>query len=196
MSNPSSPHAVPESPSVRNSGLATATLVLGILGLISCGVLTIPAVICGLIAFLRIHRANGNLTGGRQVIAGLVMAAIGLLLGLMIPPQGIAREKARRANCLSNMKQIGLAIEMYADGHDGKIPQKFDDLRPYTSLDKRLICPSAKDTNTPSYQILLGGKKWDSPETSNSVVVAEWPFNHRGKHHVLFGDGRIELLAN
>lgn len=36
-------------------------------------------------------------------------------LALLLPELGRAHEPARRANCLSNLKQIGLAIALYAD---------------------------------------------------------------------------------
>ena len=45
----------------------------------------------------------------------VVVAIIGILAGILLPVLGRARENARRTNCKSNLKQIGLAMHMFAD---------------------------------------------------------------------------------
>src|SRR6266404_1515482 len=52
----------------------------------------------------------------------VVIAIIGILAAMLLPALNQAREKARRANCLSNLKQIGLGIAMYADNYNGRVP--------------------------------------------------------------------------
>jgi len=52
----------------------------------------------------------------------VVIAIIGILAAMLLPALNTAREKARRANCLSNLKQIGLGIAMYADNYNGRMP--------------------------------------------------------------------------
>ncbi len=53
----------------------------------------------------------------------VVIAIIGILAAMLLPALGAAREKAHRAACLNNLKQIGLGIAMYADGYNGRMPQ-------------------------------------------------------------------------
>jgi prepilin-type N-terminal cleavage/methylation domain len=43
----------------------------------------------------------------------VVIAIIAILAAILFPVFAQARERARAASCLSNMKQFGLAIQMY-----------------------------------------------------------------------------------
>ena len=52
----------------------------------------------------------------------VVIAIIAILIAILFPVLSRAREKARQITCLSNMRQLGLAILMYAQDHDGLLP--------------------------------------------------------------------------
>src|SRR5579862_7689512 len=51
----------------------------------------------------------------------VVIAIIAILAGILFPVFAQAREKARAASCLSNQKNIGLAIMMYSQDYDDTV---------------------------------------------------------------------------
>lgn len=77
---PMVPGAVPMPPA-PTSGLAIASLVCGIMGLVTCLFLPgIPAVICGHMALNRIADPSVRLQGRGMAIAGLIMGYVSLMM--------------------------------------------------------------------------------------------------------------------
>lgn len=67
--------------------------------------------------------ARHSVSRGFSLIDVLVtLMVIALLLGILLPSMNKARETARRVVCASNVRQIGLAIAMYADDSKNHIP--------------------------------------------------------------------------
>ena len=92
----------------------------------------------------------------------VVIAIIAILAAILFPVFSRARENARRASCLSNVKQLGLAFTMYAQDYDEKMVAGFQmrgtdynldangnpncywytNLQPYIKSKDILRCPS------------------------------------------------------
>lgn len=52
----------------------------------------------------------------------VVIAIIALLMGVLLPSLGRARESARSVKCKTNLKQLHLGSELYAQDYNGKLP--------------------------------------------------------------------------
>jgi prepilin-type processing-associated H-X9-DG protein len=52
----------------------------------------------------------------------VVIGVIALLIGILLPVMSRAREAARRTQCLSNLRQLGVAMRQYAQDHHDRLP--------------------------------------------------------------------------
>jgi len=52
----------------------------------------------------------------------VVIAIVGILAALLLPALGRAKDAARRTECTGNLKQVNLAIHVYADDNSGLLP--------------------------------------------------------------------------
>lgn len=52
----------------------------------------------------------------------VVISIISILAALLLPALSRAKEMGRKAVCLSNLRQVGIAIQSYADDNDDRIP--------------------------------------------------------------------------
>ena len=89
----------------------------------------------------------------------VVIAIISILASILFPVFARARESARRASCMSNLKQMGLGMMMYVQDYDETFPKEYatiggtnrfwpDVINPYTKTYQIFFCPSALATNS------------------------------------------------
>ena len=79
----------------------------------------------------------------------VVIGIIALLAALLLPVLGKTKEAGRSTACLSNLHQIGVALQIYVDGNDNRLPVMRD----------RLVETNAPSTNTlPSVEVVLKGE--------------------------------------
>lgn len=76
----------------------------------------------------------------------VVIAVIGVLASLLLPVFGKAKEAGRSAACISNLRQIGVALQLYVDANNNRLPVMRD----------RSSDTNAAATNTfPSVEVVL-----------------------------------------
>jgi len=68
----------------------------------------------------------------------VVVALIAILCAIVFPVFARVREAGRRATCLSNIRQLGMAFALYTQDHDGAFPNNSD---PYLWVGKRFRWP-------------------------------------------------------
>jgi prepilin-type N-terminal cleavage/methylation domain-containing protein/prepilin-type processing-associated H-X9-DG protein len=69
----------------------------------------------------------------------VVIAIIGILASLLMPAISRAKGKANDINCISNLRQIGIALSIYADENNGRLP--YAERQPTKPVDPAHILP-------------------------------------------------------
>ncbi len=119
-------HSNPFGPATN--GMAVASLVLGLVGLCVPFIGPLLGLIFGIIALNKINRNPGVWKGSGLAIAGIVISAIGVfflpvvLASILFPVFAKAREKARQTTCMSQIRQLAIAAQMYDQDNNARYP--------------------------------------------------------------------------
>ena len=138
---------------------------------------------------LRSHYRGAGIEPSLGAVAG---GAIGA--GVLMPALAKAREKARQNVSMTNLKHLGLRLIMYADEHDGKLPDSFEQAKEYYKDTKILESPlKPKDFTGPSY-IYVAGQSLNESSPSTQIVAYENPEYCKDTIITLFLDGHVEKM--
>jgi len=138
---------------------------------------------------LRSHYRGAGVEPSLGAVAG---GAIGA--GIMMPALARARQQARNTVSMNNLKQLGLAVIMYADDHDGKLPDSFEQAKEYYGDSKVLESPhKPKGFDGPSY-IYVSGHSMNTESSGMQIVAYENPEYCKNTINALFLDGHVERM--
>lgn len=208
------PYSSQSSQPARTSGLAVASLVLGILGFFTCGIAAIIGLILGIIAMSQGKKSSGSVGG--VALAGTIVSALFILMvplgaAMLLPALAKAKQRAQTIQCVNNMKQLALAARIYAGSHNNQLPPAAtwcDALSSEVASPRVFQCPAANlnDRCDYAFNANLDGLNVDSVNP-NTVLFFEsnpgWNLSggpelmlRQSRHFrlfiVAFADGHIE----
>jgi len=208
--DPNVPPAPPMGFGAKTSGLAIASLVLGILG-IFCGISAIAGLILGICALSSIGRSQGRLGGRGLAIAGTCVSgatmvlSLAVMAGMLLPALGRARHEARKIRCSSNLKQIGTAAHLWMNkfGDMEKFPPSLKALQDEKIIMEPMvfICPNTTTKPVPGefvtdYECMLDRAGFTITEAmAGGDVPMAWdkPGNHDDGFNVVYFDSHVEF---
>ncbi|MCK4905420.1 hypothetical protein KAS42_04175 [bacterium] len=195
---------------------------INILGLLCLGVgifVTAPLTILALAALYQ-RLSAGNIheyqkqTNVKEILLGVILPVVVIIgmLVIMMPALSKARDVAGQAVSASNMKQIGIALQMHANDYDDEFPPTLQHLYPqYINTSSVFWCPTDKDSSPTdinnnevdgrnsariSYQYNSGHSISESPS-----IPLVWDNgcggsldNHKKGGNVLYLDGHVEWV--
>ncbi len=124
----------------------------------------------------------------------VVIAIIAILAGMLLPSLARAKEKARRISCVSNVKQISMAMMMYVDDNNSSYPPRMPDppagapypCKPCRTVDWRIYVTNYLSTST---NITSSPTVFDCPgDKGIPEAIAADPFNQLSQRPRRFAD--------
>lgn len=130
-------------------------------------------------------------TGFTLIELLVVITIIGILAGFLLPSLATAKQKANQANCINNLHQIQLALEMYQSDVDD-LPPWLSNLENYIKARKVFQCRS-----DPSKGRQGSRPPWSLPGTHGDSRFPEtWDFEGAGAAASASGAGSVDDEAS
>jgi prepilin-type processing-associated H-X9-DG protein len=143
----------------RTSRLAITAFVMGLLCMtfFLWPILALPAIICGIIALVKISNNKPCLKGTGYAVTGIIIPAVmiilipifTILLAILMPALNKAKVTSHKVACATNLKTLSLAMYEYTTDYDGQYPtpeQWCDLLIQETSVSSEVFrCPLAPE---------------------------------------------------
>ena len=205
-------------PVAKTSGLAVTSLVLGILGVFTCGLTALFGLILGIIAMVRVKNSGGKLSGNGLALAGIIVSTIFLFMipifaAMLLPALAAAKQKAQTINCVNNEKQLALAVRIYSGDNGNHFPPAAtwcDAINSTVGSSKVFQCPATTSGGRCDYAYNVKLDGLDASQVNpNTVMIFEadggWNANGgpelmpgRARHSrtfvVAFADGSVQQL--
>jgi prepilin-type processing-associated H-X9-DG protein len=190
----------------KTSRMAITSLVLGILGLATCGVTGVIGLILGIVAMTSIRKNAGRLRGSGIALAGTIISACSILIlpimaAMFLPAIAKAKDRAERISCINNLKQVALAARIYASDREERLPGEdwSDAILADLGNGRALVCPAADKDHRCSYSFnanLIGRNTAEvNPETV-MFFESEDGWNQSGGFEQLLSDPRHQNTLN
>ena len=149
----------------------------------------------------------------RRLAWGLPLAVVMVVTGLAILVEMTSSATPLYMTCLSNLRQIAIAVIMYQQDHGGAYPPTLAETYPYARSSKCYVCPQSGDVALPgrlsqtqpasglltpgacSY-IYLGATLSANPPKSSPPAILLYerqPF-HSGKTCIAYTDGTARIV--
>lgn len=138
----------------------------------------------------------------------VVIAIIAILAAILFPVFAKAREKAKQSTCTSNLKQVGMAFNMYAQDWDGIVPKLVYGKQwarvlcetKYIETPQLCFCPSIAPGNVKITNIAA---LWTRPDGVSTTRFSQYtygiygdPVNDGYEVQVSFAAGAHTILLN
>ncbi|MBE3097024.1 MAG: DUF4190 domain-containing protein [Planctomycetes bacterium] len=203
----------------KTSGLAIASLVLGIVGPCTVGLGSIIGLILGIVGLVKIGKSAGAKGGRGLAIAGIAVSGLGILIlpvlaAILLPAVYSAMHLANSASSANNVKQLCITAQIYATAHRQQLPpadswpQVFQE---QAGLSADVMTDPGDDKGGRAYAMNAGlGGTIQHPDPSRTVLFFECrpgappaggpdllpdEPRHAGKYVIGFLDGHVESVA-